>query len=87
MPTAEDEEAFHPRLNRDIQSAVVEALSPTFNSLTPLPYQREIVAYLKETEPELWKWACLAKHTLSLPDHRISWQTGNRLGTVLRFIC
>jgi len=24
--------------------------------LLPLPYQRDVVAYLKETEPELWAW-------------------------------
>ncbi len=29
--------------------------------LIPLPYQREVVAYLKSTEPELWQWGSSAK--------------------------
>jgi hypothetical protein len=30
------------------------------NPLAPLPYQREVVAYLKATEPELWQWGSSA---------------------------
>ena len=29
--------------------------------LAPLPYHREVVAYLKGTEPELWQWGSSAK--------------------------
>lgn len=29
--------------------------------LEPLPYHREIISFLKETEPELWKWAASAE--------------------------
>ena len=38
-----------------------EVVSPASPSLDPLPYQREIVAYLKETEPELWRWGSSAE--------------------------
>jgi Flp pilus assembly protein TadD len=30
-------------------------------SVAPLPYQREVVAYLKKTEPELWSWGSSAE--------------------------
>lgn len=34
---------------------------PKTTTLAPLPYQREVVAYLKGTEPELWQWASSAE--------------------------
>lgn len=34
--------------------------SPPALVLAPLPYHREVVAYLKDAEPELWQWASSA---------------------------
>ncbi len=38
-----------------------DVAAPPAMPLAPLPYQREIVAYLKDTEPELWSWASSAE--------------------------
>ena len=35
--------------------------APPAIPLAPLPYQREVVSYLKATEPELWLWASSAE--------------------------
>jgi hypothetical protein len=40
---------------------VSDVVTPSTRPLEPLPYHREVVAYLKSTEPELWKWASSAE--------------------------
>jgi hypothetical protein len=40
---------------------VSELVSTVTTPLDPLPYQREIVEYLRETEQELWSWASSAE--------------------------
>lgn len=34
---------------------------PTFHDLVPLGYQRDVVAYLRQHEPEVWSWASSAE--------------------------
>lgn len=38
----------------DVQAASLPALQP-------LPYHQQVVRYLREQEPEVWRWACSAK--------------------------
>ena len=41
--------------------SVPDSAPPPATPLAPLPYHREVVAYLKAAEPELWQWASSAE--------------------------
>jgi hypothetical protein len=41
---------------------------PLPSSLAPLPYHREVVRFLREREPELWKWAGSAQARMEYAD-------------------